>query len=122
MQNSINPQQCRDALSAEQAASLAATQQWAHVDKQQVHADWDLLYKALAPHTDQPADSPQIQAFMAQHYAIVSRFYAPSKLAYIGMSLFYQENPDMQAFHNAYHPKMVEFLGQAMTVYALAKL
>jgi hypothetical protein len=32
---------------------------------------------------------------MARHFAIVSRFYVPSKQEYIGMSLFYRENAAM---------------------------
>jgi TipAS antibiotic-recognition domain len=80
-------------LSCEQAQSLAATDNWSHVDKTQVHLDWDSLYKELTPMIETlPASAPEIQGMMARHYAIVSRFYRPSKQAYIGMSLFYGEN------------------------------
>jgi hypothetical protein len=65
-----------------------------------------------------PPSAPEIQAIMARHYSIVSQFYAPSKQAYIGMSLFYSENQDMKDFHNTYDPKMVEFLAEAMPIYA----
>ena len=84
-------QQCRAALASEQAQSLAETDNWSHVDKEQVHRDWDSLYRELAPlvQTARPS-SPQVQALIARHHDIVSRFYAPSRLAYIGMSLFYQ--------------------------------
>ena len=110
---------CRAALASEQARSLAETRQWAHVDKQKVHGDWDLLYRKLTPLMQgHPASSPTIQAVMAEHYEIVSRFFQPSRQAYIGMSLFYGENPDMKAFHDSYHPGMVSFLAQAMAIYA----
>jgi hypothetical protein len=112
-------QECREALSSEQMKSLTETDNWSHVDKQQVHIDWDALYKELTPLMQQlPPSAPDIQAIMARHYSIVSRFYAPSKQAYIGMSLFYSENQDMKDFHNAYDPKMVEFLAEAMPIYA----
>jgi len=39
-------------------------------------------------------------------------------MAYIGMALFYEENPDMKAFHNAYNPGMVAFMQRAMNFYA----
>ncbi|MBY0409063.1 MAG: TipAS antibiotic-recognition domain-containing protein [Burkholderiaceae bacterium] len=112
-------QECKIALDTEQAQSLAETDNWSHVDKRKVHLDWDALYKELAPLLErlQPS-SPEIQAIMARHYAIVSRFYAPSHRAYIGMSLFYRDNQDMKAFHNAYHPNMVDFLAEAMPIYA----
>jgi hypothetical protein len=112
-------QECREALSSEQMKSLTETDNWSHVDKQQVHIDWDALYKELTPLMQPlPPSAPEIQAIMARHYSIVSRFYAPSKQAYIGMSLFYNENQDMKDFHNAYDPKMVEFLAEAMLIYA----
>lgn len=115
--------QCRAAQGAEQAQSLASTGNWAHVDKPQAHADFDAFYKELAPLIDanDPA-SPAIQALMARHYAIVSRFYAPSRDAYVGTALFYADNADMKSFHNAYHPRMVEFLGDAIYTYAQQNL
>ena len=111
--------QCRAAQRAEQAQSLASTNNWSHVDKPQAHADFDAFYKGLAPliDTNEPA-SPTIQTLMARHYAIASRFFAPSRDAYVGTALFYEDNADMKAFHNGYHPKMVEFVLEAVYVYA----
>lgn len=112
-------EQCRAAMQTEQTLSLAETNNWAHVDRQQVHAQWDVLYKTLATMVDGYApSSSEIQALMAEHYAIVSNFYVPSPLAYIGMSLFYAENPAMRDFHLAYHPKMLDFLQDAIWEYA----
>jgi TipAS antibiotic-recognition domain len=111
-------QECRETLSSEQMKSLTETDNWSHVDKQRVHIDWDALYKELTPLMQRlPPSAPEIQAIIARHYSIVSRFYAPSKRAYIGMSLFYSENQDMKDFHNAYDPKMVEFLAEAIPIY-----
>lgn len=116
-------QECRAALITEQAQSLAETNHWAHVDKAQVHLDWDALYQELTPLMQRfSPSSPDIQAIMARHYALVSRFYAPSKQAYIGMSLFYQENQAMKDFHNGYAPNMVQFLAEAMPAYAHSAL
>lgn len=116
-------QECRAALSAEQALSLSLTENWAHVDRAQVHNDWDALYKRLTPLLQNcPASAPEVQALMEEHYRIVSRFYTPSKMAYIGMSIFYAENTDMANFHKAYHPSMVAFLAEAIPIYAEANL
>ncbi len=110
---------CRRQLLAEQTQSLAATNHWSHVDKQKVHADWDALYKKIAPLVDRsPPDSDDVQALVAAHYEIACRFYRPSREGYIGMSLFYAENDDMKAFHDTYHPDMVAFMRQAMGFYA----
>ena len=84
-----------------------------------MHADWDALYKELAPLIESSApDSPEVQALIARHYSLVSRFYAPSRQAYIGMSLFYGENEAMRSFHGAYHIGMVAFLAKAIPTYA----
>ena len=116
-------EQCRHALATEQTKSLAETENWSHVDKQQVHVDWDILYKDISLFVDEvPPSSPEIQSLMARHYSIASRFYPPSRDAYIGLGLFYQDNPDMKAYHNAYHPNMVDFLGEAIYAYAQRNL
>ena len=112
-------QTCRDALAAEQAASLAKTAGWSHVDKEQVHSDWDVLYRSLATaRAGASPSAPHIQELIAQHYATACRFYVPSREAYIGMSLFYGENFEMRTFHNSYGPDLVAFLSQAMQHYA----
>ena len=114
---------CRSALAAEQASSLSKPGGWSHVDKQQVHADWDRLYRTLAALTiDAEASSPQIQELMAQHYAIACRFYVPSKGAYIGMSLFYAENVEMRNFHDQYGANLVTCLAAAVQVFAHGNL
>lgn len=110
---------CRAALKAEQTHSLSTTNNWGHVDKGQVHKDWDALYGEIAAHID--GGNPQdalIQSFVKRHYEIVSRFYVPTREAYIGMSLFYESDPDMKSFHEHYHPEMIDFLGKSMQVYA----
>lgn len=115
--------QCRAAQRSEQEQSLARTDHWAHVDKPQAHADFDAFYRRLAPLVDTHAPAaPEVQARMAEHFAIASRFYAPSRDAYVGTALFYADNTDMKSFHNAYHPRMVEFLGEAMYTYAQQNL
>ncbi|BCJ47163.1 hypothetical protein Aiant_78200 [Actinoplanes ianthinogenes] len=106
----------RRALADEQAASLAATAGWAHVDKDQVHRDWHDLYGEIAAAITagaQPGDEA-VQDLVARHHAVVSRFYSPSTDAYLGMALFYAEDEGMRTWHTSYHPRMVEFLGAAM--------
>lgn len=120
--NKLKPEyqeQCRQALETEKNRSLVATNNWAHVDRTKVHADWDTLYKQIATLIDTSAtEDHKVQELIAQHYQIASRFYIPSKEAYIGMALFYEENADMKKFHNQYHPRLVEFLGNAICHYA----
>ena len=114
---------CRRSLREEQARSLAETDGWAHVDKDRVHADWDALYREIAVSLDaaRPEDD-RAQELIGRHFKIASRFYAPTREAYIGMALLYAEDAAMREFHNAYHPRMVEFLGTAMRVFAGRRL
>lgn len=110
---------CKSALNLEQSHSLSSTDNWAHVNRELVHQDWDLLYKKLANYIDKTVvNDENVQMLMKEHFDIACRFYTPSKEAYIGMGIFYKENDDMKAFHNAYHPQMVDYLGDAMVHYA----
>ena len=114
---------CRRSLREEQARSLAETDGWAHVDKDRVHADWDALYSEIAVSLDgaRPEDD-RAQELIERHFEIASRFFAPTWEAYIGMAMRYSEDAAMREFHNAYHPRMVEFLGLAMRVFAGRRL
>lgn len=114
---------CRRSLSEEQARSLAETDGWAHVDKDRVHADWDALYTKIAGSLDgaRPEDDLS-QELIAKHFEIASRFYTPTREAYIGMAMLYSEDAAMKEFHNAYHPEMVDFLRLAMGVFADRRL
>ncbi|GIF14492.1 hypothetical protein Ate01nite_45240 [Actinoplanes teichomyceticus] len=123
----LNPEdaaRCRRSLAEEQTASLAATDDWAHVDRDRVHRDWHELYSEIAAAITagaRPQDEP-VQELVGRHYAIASRFYPPSRDAYLGMALRYAEDDAMREWHNSYHPRMVEFLGGAMLRYAETRL
>ena len=115
--------ECKNALNAEQTHSLSTTDNWAHVNRELVHQDWDLLYKKLAEYADgTTVDNMNVQKLMEEHFEITCRFYTPSKEAYIGMAIFYKEDEDMRKFHNSYHPEMVEYLGDAIVHYASSNL
>ncbi|MFJ5135897.1 TipAS antibiotic-recognition domain-containing protein [Streptomyces sp. NPDC088707] len=85
-----------------------------------VHQDWTVLYREITALLDGgslPWDQ-QIQELVRRHFDIACRFYIPSRQAYVGMSLFYAESEAMRAFHDSYHPDLVEFLGAAIKVFA----
>lgn len=115
--------ECKNALNKEQTYSLSTTDNWAHVNRELVHQDWGVLYNKLAKLIDEVAvDNANVQELMNEHFEIACRFYTPSKEAYIGMGIFYKENEDMKKFHNSYHPKMVDYLGDAIVYYAINNL
>ncbi|MFB7837714.1 TipAS antibiotic-recognition domain-containing protein [Streptomyces sp. NPDC056056] len=112
--------ECRRALADEQARSLAVTDNWAHVDRGQVHQDWDVLYREIIASLEGGSlpEDEQIQELVRRHFDIACRFYIPSRQAYVGMSLFYAEDQAMRAFHDSYHPDLVAFLGAAIRLFA----
>jgi len=114
---------CRDTLKAEQEKSLLETNNWAHVNKDDVHKKWNVLYVKISKELDILIAQDKIaQDFIKEHYELVCSFYEPSKKAYIGMSLFYKEDENMKLFHNSYHIKMLDFLEEAIYIYAQKNL
>lgn len=72
--------ECKNALNIEQTHSLSTTDNWAHVNRELVHQDWDILYKKLAEYVDEIAvDNESVQTLMKEHFEIACRFYTPSK-------------------------------------------
>jgi hypothetical protein len=67
-------------------------------------------------------EDDRTQELIERHFAIASRFYSPTREAYLGMALLYSEDAAMEEFQNAYDPRMVEFLGRAMRVFADERL
>jgi hypothetical protein len=57
------------------------------------------------------------QKIIAKHYEISSRFYVPSKEAYIGARLFVIENGKFISYHNGFHPNLAGYLSNAMCIY-----
>jgi hypothetical protein len=112
--------ECRKALDAEKAQSLAQTNNWAHVDRDKIHAEWQALYAEMAQHLTDHADpaSEEFQGFVARHYTIIKEFYVPSKQAYIGMSLFYVEDDGFRKYHESFHPLLPLLLQKGMQHFA----
>ena len=53
-----------------------------------------------------------------QVVATWAELYNVSKDVYVGLAQLYCENPDFRKYYEAYHPKMAEFIAEAMRVYA----
>ncbi|HLT11923.1 MAG TPA: MerR family transcriptional regulator [Micromonosporaceae bacterium] len=68
-----------------------------------------------------PAD-PDVQERIAEHYEWVCQFWTPNREAYIGLGDLYVNSPDFKSQFDAQHPQLAEFLRDAMTAYANARL
>ncbi|MDF1758947.1 MAG: MerR family transcriptional regulator [Coxiellaceae bacterium] len=86
--------------------------------------DNDQVYAELAKAIDDkllPA-SPEVQALIHRHYELVKLFWTPTKQSYIGLGQLYCSNPDFIKFYDDIHPELLDFLIQAMGVYAEKQL
>lgn len=75
-----------------------------------------------AMNTGAATDAGIVQAAVARHYQIVSRFWAPTAQGYAGLADLYLENPDFRKRYEAVSPGLTEFLAAAMKVYAAESL
>lgn len=63
-----------------------------------------------------------VQEVIAQHYAIVCKFWTPNADAYRGLGDMYTGHPDFRARYDAHDPRLAEFFSDAMDVYASQSL
>ena len=78
------------------------------------------LANALKKHL-KPEDV-EVQALVQRHYDWVNVFWTPTHESYTGLAQMYLDHPDYREFYNKYHPNLVEYLVEAMRVYAAYKL
>ncbi len=64
-------------------------------------------------------DSAEVQALMEVHYALTTKFQAMSKEEYLNSREFLRDTPE---FYAVLHPKLPDFLYEAMGIYAENKL
>lgn len=64
-----------------------------------------------------PADHPDTQAIVEQHYQFIYQFYTPNKEMYLGLGKMYVTNPDFRAHYDAFHFELAEYLAKAIEVY-----
>ena len=68
------------------------------------------------------SDSDEVQSLIQDHYNWVNNFWTPTCETYLSLGQMYLDHPDYRAFYNRYHPDLVEFLVNAMAVFAKQKL
>ncbi|OGV47969.1 MAG: transcriptional regulator [Legionellales bacterium RIFCSPHIGHO2_12_FULL_42_9] len=58
-----------------------------------------------------------VQSLMKQHYVLLKRTWTPTRSSYIGLADLYQ-TPEFRKFYDDRHPQLLEFMVQAMKVFA----
>jgi DNA-binding transcriptional MerR regulator len=89
-----------------------------------VDAEYAAIGARLIPLIDAGVapDDERVLDVMADHYAIVARFWTPDAEQYAGLGDLYVDSPDFKARYDAEHARMAEYLRDAMAAYALARL
>jgi DNA-binding transcriptional MerR regulator len=104
--------------------SKRRTKNWKKEDFEKVQRDYDELHRAFADALQKgvtPGDT-DVQALVKRHFAVVERFWTPKRESYIGLGRTYCEHPDFRKLYDGYHPKLAEYLAEAMKVYAEREL
>lgn len=104
--------------------SKRRTAKWDKDEWDEVKNAGDAIHQALAKAIDSRLDpeSPEVQRIIERHFKLQNRFYTLTKEVYIGLTSLYAEHPDFAKFFDAYHPKMIDFIGKAMRFYAKENL
>lgn len=67
-------------------------------------------------------DSSEVQQLIRRHHAWVKNFWIPTRESYIGLGQLYLDHKDFKDFYDAYDPGLVEFLVEAMKIFANREL
>jgi DNA-binding transcriptional MerR regulator len=106
------------------AESKRRTKGWSAEDYQRVAQDYDELHRAFASALEQglAPGHAEVQALVKRHYAVVNRFWTPTREAYIQLGKGYCEHPDFRRLYDSYRRGLAEYLAEAMGVYAEREL
>lgn len=97
------------------------TKNWDKSDWKGIEQEGNEIYKGLGECIDKglgPRDDA-VQALIEKHYQMIERFYTVSKDVYMGLAQLYCEHSDFRKWFENHHPKLVDFIAEAMRVYAL---
>lgn len=97
---------------------------WKKNDWEKLKKDGDEINKALvaAIKARLLPSSAEVQKLIRRHHAWVKHFWTPTKETYIGLGQLYLDHPDFRGFYKAYHPELVEYLVEAMKIFANREL
>lgn len=76
------------------------------------------INKGLAANIDKGVGSPEVQALIGRHHAIINKFYDCSMEIYRGLAEMYVADERFAAYYRPYHKDLPEFLKEAMLYFA----
>jgi DNA-binding transcriptional MerR regulator len=100
------------------------TGRWTAVDRAAVDGEYAAIGRRLMPLIEAGAvpDDERVLDVIADHYAIVARFWTPTPEQYAGLGELYVDAPDFRSRYDAEHPAMAEYLRDATAAYAVRRM
>jgi DNA-binding transcriptional MerR regulator len=97
---------------------------WTKADAARIQQQWATFGPRLVELIEAGAtvDDPRVQEVIAEHYRWVDNFWTPNRESYPGLGQTYHDTPDFRVQFDALHPRLAEFLRDAMAAYARANL
>jgi DNA-binding transcriptional MerR regulator len=99
------------------------TKNWSNKQKSEFIQDIEIIMNALIVAIENhvlPSDN-EVQSLMAKHYHWLERTWSPTKESYIGLAQLY-ETPEFRVFYDSRHPMLLEFMVEAMKIFAEREL
>jgi DNA-binding transcriptional MerR regulator len=96
---------------------------WSDKEKNAFIKDIEKIMNALIVAIDKklPASDSEVQTLMREHYVWLKRTWSPTKESYLRLAQLYQ-TPEFRKFYEDRHPKLLEFMIEAMKVFAELEL
>ena len=96
---------------------------WTKTDWDKSRAAFDAICTALAERIEKQdsPNSPEVQKLVRQHYQWLKQFWTPTKESYPSHGRLIVETELRKPFE-AHHPKLPEFLAEAMGIFAEKEL
>lgn len=93
---------------------------WKKEDWDKMKGEGDNLHRELAQAIEKKlkANSKEVQSLIRRHFQLIQRFYNPPREVYAGLGQLYVEHPDFRKLYDSFHPKLAEFMAEAMKVFA----
>jgi DNA-binding transcriptional MerR regulator len=112
-----------ESAGAQIATSKRRVAKWSKQDWERSGAEWDGICQQLVGVMAEgaSADAPATQAIVKRHFTWLQQFWQPDRESYAGHGRFLAES-ELRAAYDSYHPKLADFLSEAIQVHAARNL
>jgi DNA-binding transcriptional MerR regulator len=96
---------------------------WSKVDEEKLQQEFVAICKELTHLLDQDCEvsAKEVQSVIRRHYLWLKNFWTPTKESYAGHGQFIAES-DLRKAYEEYHPRLPEYIAEAIQFFAKAEL